>query len=503
MKHPTVGSDRKRCGATLCVLVFAALAASNAVADVVYLKDGGKLEGDVSDMGGHIILKSGSMKTRIEKDRILRIEVKKTPREEYQERLKAIPPEDAEAHYMLGTWCEENGLRDEARKRFERVVELEPNHAKARKKLGYRLAEGQWVKTCAQCNGTGVIREKCPDCVRGKVICDKCEGRGFFVCKACGGKGKFVCPACKGHPIIKSKRGVKILCATCKGTGSIDCGACVKGRCDCPACIGGRMRCPTCGGKGYRDVPCPSCTGGPSASSRPPTPPEASSPKGPPPQKGTMRKALSTGARGFVEVRDSPLLNPDQSLTLEAWVKPSRQKVPCPRVISKLSSVSPGSQAARTGYELGLLRGGTGAGVAWFHLMGTTRQIHVRGGNLQVGKWHHLIGAWDGKQARLYVDGALIGTAKFTDLVPPSTSPLRLGNSYGSDIYIGLIDDVRIYSKAYTPDELKAGQGNNDMLGYWQFEGDARDVSGHGHHGALRGTAEFVTEPMPRTGPPH
>src|SRR5262249_1312392 len=51
-------------------------------------------------------------------------------------RLRA--PLKPEAQYKLATWCEEKGLKDEARAHLATVVRLEPRHAEAWKKLGYR-----------------------------------------------------------------------------------------------------------------------------------------------------------------------------------------------------------------------------------------------------------------------------------------------------------------------------------------------------------------------------
>ena len=46
--------------------------------------------------------------------------------------------------YKLGVWCEENGLKDEARAHFATVVRLNPNHADAWKKLGYKKVNNRW-----------------------------------------------------------------------------------------------------------------------------------------------------------------------------------------------------------------------------------------------------------------------------------------------------------------------------------------------------------------------
>ncbi len=74
------------------------------------------------------------------------------------------------------------------------------------------------------------------------------------------------------------------------------------------------------------------------------------------------------------------------------------------------------------------------------------------------GKWHHVVGTYDGTMARLFVDGTpdvalqavgKIGTNDYNVLIGDNAEmPGRFWN--------GLIDDVRVYSYALTPDEVQA-----------------------------------------------
>jgi tetratricopeptide (TPR) repeat protein len=70
--------------------------------------------------------------------------------------------------------------------------------------------------------------------------------------------------------------------------------------------------------------------------------------------------------------------------------------------------------------------------------------------------WHHLVGAYDGTQLRLYVDGLQQGTADHTGSIATSDFAVNIGrNSEHTDrLYDGLIDDVRIYNYALTEDEI-------------------------------------------------
>jgi len=72
------------------------------------------------------------------------------------------------------------------------------------------------------------------------------------------------------------------------------------------------------------------------------------------------------------------------------------------------------------------------------------------------GLWHHLAGAYDGTQLKLYVDGLQQGTTDHTGSIGTSDFAVDIGrNSEHTDrFYKGLIDDVRIYNYALTEDEI-------------------------------------------------
>lgn len=45
----------------------------------------------------------------------------------------------------LANWCEKRGLKDQERAHLNQVIRLEPNHAEARARLGFRRVNGNWV----------------------------------------------------------------------------------------------------------------------------------------------------------------------------------------------------------------------------------------------------------------------------------------------------------------------------------------------------------------------
>ena len=64
--------------------------------------------------------------------------------EQYRARRDRTPVK-AEDQWKLALWCEENGLEAEAKAHLTIVTRIDPDHAAARKRLGYRKQGGRWV----------------------------------------------------------------------------------------------------------------------------------------------------------------------------------------------------------------------------------------------------------------------------------------------------------------------------------------------------------------------
>ena len=79
---------------------------------------------------------------------------------------------------------------------------------------------------------------------------------------------------------------------------------------------------------------------------------------------------------------------------------------------------------------------------------------------LQTGRWYHVVGTWDGKTMRIYVDGAVDnGNGKIKNgAIGTDTRPVYLGGRAGGDShdrFDGLLDDVRLYNRALSGSEIR------------------------------------------------
>jgi hypothetical protein len=66
------------------------------------------------------------------------------PRETEYEKLRADSPDTIDAHWTLADWCRENYLSAQRETHLRRILELDPDHKRARAALGYSRIDGQW-----------------------------------------------------------------------------------------------------------------------------------------------------------------------------------------------------------------------------------------------------------------------------------------------------------------------------------------------------------------------
>ncbi|MAG94552.1 MAG: hypothetical protein CMJ48_12515 [Planctomycetaceae bacterium] len=157
-----------------------------------------------------------------------------------------------------------------------------------------------------------------------------------------------------------------------------------------------------------------------------------------------------------------------------------------------------------------LARGGNVHGYSLFLQGGRPRFATRSGGRQQIiaakervtGRWAHVAGVLTAdKELQVYVNGKLSASTKVPELLTGDPAEgLDLGADDSTPVgdytaphsFTGLIDEVRIYSRALTAEELakradRSGPQEIDAKGLalsWSFDdGKVRDASGNGNHG--------------------
>ena len=83
------------------------------------------------------------------------------------------------------------------------------------------------------------------------------------------------------------------------------------------------------------------------------------------------------------------------------------------------------------------------------------------GVKLPEGQWAHVAAVVGDGHVRLYLNGKQVAEQAAAMALTPSDLPLRLGAaSHGGDRFVGLMEDVRVYSRALSPEEIGALAGD-------------------------------------------
>jgi hypothetical protein len=102
-----------------------------------------------------------------------------------------------------------------------------------------------------------------------------------------------------------------------------------------------------------------------------------------------------------------------------------------------------------------------------------------------VGGWHHIAATYDGVNRRLFVDGSPLGndTPGATLAVPEGTDVINIGAaSGGAEFFDGLLAEVRIFGKARSAEEIRAGMNiqlsglESELIGYWPLGALIREL---------------------------
>jgi len=159
------------------------------------------------------------------------------------------------------------------------------------------------------------------------------------------------------------------------------------------------------------------------------------------------------------------------AITLAAWVRPESFSQNDGRIITKASGTSTNDHL----WMLSTVASGSDY-VLRFRLKTDdgqdTATLVASSGALTTGEWAHAAATWDGAAMVIYKDGVEVGRgAKGGAAV--ATNPglkISIGNHFsgttGARPWDGLIDDVRVYDKALTADELAEAMRGNPLVAW-------------------------------------
>lgn len=190
---------------------------------------------------------------------------------------------------------------------------------------------------------------------------------------------------------------------------------------------------------------------------------------------------------------NAPTLRTDQSFTIAAWARLADTGVDTRPVISQ-----------RGANICGVCLQYQATSNKWVFVLPTSDANPPAGydfvqspGPAVADEWTHLVGIYDaagpdGPEIRLYVNGELAGR-RARPVSWRASGALKIGNGNQLDFFHGELDEVRLYSRAISDDEIRgivSAEGVSE--GSWKLDGDANDSSDSARHGQLTGDPAWV-----------
>ena len=168
---------------------------------------------------------------------------------------------------------------------------------------------------------------------------------------------------------------------------------------------------------------------------------------------GRLSAAASFDGERFISSGNQPDLGYEDAFTLAAWIYPSTDTGV---IFSRASEGDQGEVGWGLYLEAGKLRLNLSTRILDDGVAAETVA------DIQLDKWQHVVATYDGSKTpggmSIYIDGQLQEITPLLDLVGnrlPRRYPLRIGASGSSKPnFEGHIDEVRIYGKVLTPEEV-------------------------------------------------
>lgn len=188
------------------------------------------------------------------------------------------------------------------------------------------------------------------------------------------------------------------------------------------------------------------------------------------------------GTNQTVSIPHSSILKPSSQITIAAWVNPTTGTLNALREIYRKEDGTDRHLLSFQNTANCNEGGGTGGCITFgISTGGTYAELDVNIASADwENKWSYLVAAYDGSTKKIYKDGTLIGSVAASGAIGTTgTATAYIGSSYGgSEFFFGLIDDVRIYNRALSADEIKRLYSSNVYSRYFYAENVCRAITG-------------------------
>jgi hypothetical protein len=135
-----------------------------ALGEIFVLDNGGRIEGDVlnpkeSPRKRYVIKTTTGAQMTLDKAQVKEV-IHRTADDIEYEKVRPQFPDTIEGQWDLAEWCRERNLTRLRARHLERIIELNPDHEKARQALHYRRVGGDWKTQKQEMEGQGYVSYK-------------------------------------------------------------------------------------------------------------------------------------------------------------------------------------------------------------------------------------------------------------------------------------------------------------------------------------------------------
>jgi len=163
---------------------------------------------------------------------------------------------------------------------------------------------------------------------------------------------------------------------------------------------------------------------------------------------GKFGKALGfDGVDDYVDCGNDESLNITDEITIVAWVKPVS--------FSTYNFIAKKYEAYTILFYKSKLRFDIKDGGQW---RWDTSNDYAPPGGFQLGQWYFVAGTYDGSVIKLYLNGDYVAHTDYTGDIDATAKNLYIGantTTPPTHFFDGLIDEVRIYNRALSKNEIK------------------------------------------------
>lgn len=172
-------------------------------------------------------------------------------------------------------------------------------------------------------------------------------------------------------------------------------------------------------------------------------------------EPGKVDQAFGLDGSSFVTIGNPAAVNlAGSQITMAGWIKPR---------VNSTAIYFGKTEYGRNPYVLLFSRGigatfkssGAEVGVLAFADFPSNTKFYVP----PISQWTHVAMTYDGQQIKIYINGNLMGQAPKTGNIDGDNVPFNIGgraDDQGTGKFNGLIDEVELFNRALSPEEIKA-----------------------------------------------